>query len=102
MYHAGSYRSRCFLLQEKAAALLAAYRGSPLAVHSLLSFPELRSLSSHICPDESTLCMALLQLQREKHVTVSLHEGEKVGVYMSESDVLKDFRIESGCISNIL
>ncbi|XP_067251556.1 charged multivesicular body protein 7 isoform X1 [Chanodichthys erythropterus] len=66
------------LVKEKAAALLAAYRGSPLAARSLLSFQELRALSSHICPDESTLCMALLQLQREKHVTVSLHEGEKL------------------------
>lgn len=69
------------LLQEKAAALLAAYRSSPLAERSLVSFQELRALSSHICPDESTLCMALLQLQREKQVTVSLHEGEKVGLH---------------------
>uniref|UniRef100_A0A673H4H3 Charged multivesicular body protein 7 n=1 Tax=Sinocyclocheilus rhinocerous TaxID=307959 RepID=A0A673H4H3_9TELE len=67
-----------FLLQEKAVALLAVYRASPLATHSLLSFQELRALSSHICPDESSLCLALLQLQREKHVTVSLHEGEKL------------------------
>lgn len=66
------------LVKEKAAALLAAYRSSPLAERSLLSFQDLRALSSHICPDESTLCMALLQLQREKQVTVSLHEGEKL------------------------
>lgn len=66
------------LVKEKAVALLAAYRASPLATHSLVSFQELRALSSHICPDESLLCLALLQLQREKHVTVSLHEGEKL------------------------
>ncbi|XP_052418392.1 charged multivesicular body protein 7 isoform X1 [Carassius gibelio] len=66
------------LVKEKAVALLAAYRASPLATHSLVSFQELRALSSHICPDESSLCLALLQLQREKHVTVSLHEGEKL------------------------
>ncbi|XP_056318995.1 charged multivesicular body protein 7 [Danio aesculapii] len=66
------------LVKEKAAELLAAFRGSALSARSLLSFQELRSLSSHICPDESTLCMALLQLQREKHITVSLHEGEKL------------------------
>lgn len=35
-------------------------------------------LSSDICADESTLCMALLQLQKDKQVIVSLHEGEKV------------------------
>lgn len=66
------------MLQEKAAALMAAYRTSPFAGRSLLSFQELRSFSSHICPDETTLCLALLQLQRDKHVIVSLHEGEKV------------------------
>lgn len=66
------------MLQEKAAALMAAYRTSPFAGRSLLSFQELRSFSSHICPDETTLCLALLQLQRDKHVTVSLHEEEKV------------------------
>lgn len=49
-----------------------------MANRSLLSFQELRKLSSHVCVDETTLCMALLQLQREKQVTVSLHEGEKV------------------------
>uniref|UniRef100_A0A8B9L4H6 Charged multivesicular body protein 7 n=1 Tax=Astyanax mexicanus TaxID=7994 RepID=A0A8B9L4H6_ASTMX len=66
------------LVKEKASALLAAYRNSPLAGRSLLSFQEIRSLSSDICPDETTLCLALLQLQREKHVTVSLHEGDKL------------------------
>ncbi|XP_062854717.1 charged multivesicular body protein 7 [Trichomycterus rosablanca] len=66
------------LVKEKAAALLAAYRTSPLATRTLLSFQELRSFSTHICPDETTLCLALLQLQREKHVTVLLHEGEKL------------------------
>lgn len=66
------------LVKEKAAALMAAYRSSPLAGRSLLLFQELRSFSSHICPDETTLCLALLQLQREKHVTVSLHEEEKL------------------------
>ncbi|XP_030632972.1 charged multivesicular body protein 7 [Chanos chanos] len=66
------------LVKEKAAALMEAYRNSPVSDRTLLSFPELRSLSSHICPDETTLCMALLQLQRDKHVNVSLHEGEKL------------------------
>ncbi|XP_061116482.1 charged multivesicular body protein 7 isoform X2 [Conger conger] len=66
------------LLLEKAAELLGAYRRSPLASRTLLSFPELRVLCSHVCQDETTLCLALLQLQREKQVTVSLHEGEKI------------------------
>ena len=43
-----------------------------------MSFQELCTLSSDSCADESTLCMALLQLQRDKQVIVSLHEGEKV------------------------
>ncbi|XP_045082961.1 charged multivesicular body protein 7 isoform X2 [Coregonus clupeaformis] len=66
------------LVKEKAAELLGVYRSSQVANHSLLSFQELRTLSSDVCVDESTLCMALLQLQREKQVTVSLHEGEKI------------------------
>ncbi|CAB1319753.1 unnamed protein product [Coregonus sp. 'balchen'] len=66
------------LVKEKAAELLGVYWSSPVANCSLLSFQELRTLSSHVCVDESTLCMALLQLQREKQVTVSLHEGEKI------------------------
>uniref|UniRef100_A0A4W5RBV0 Charged multivesicular body protein 7 n=1 Tax=Hucho hucho TaxID=62062 RepID=A0A4W5RBV0_9TELE len=66
------------LVKEKAAELLGVYQSSPVANHSLLSFQELRTLSSHVCVDESTLCMALLQLQREKQVTVSLHGGEKI------------------------
>ncbi|KAM8866228.1 charged multivesicular body protein 7 [Synchiropus picturatus] len=63
------------LVQEKAAALLAAYRSSALATRSLVSFQELCVLSGG---DESALCLALLQLQRDKRVTVTLHEGDKV------------------------
>jgi len=46
-----------------------------------VSFPELCTLSSGGWADEGTLCMALLQLQRDKQVTVSLHEGEKVNTF---------------------
>lgn len=66
------------LVKEKAADLLSAYRRSEFANSTVLSFQELCTLSSDICADESTLCMALLQLQRDKQVTVSLHEGEKI------------------------
>ncbi|XP_075960730.1 charged multivesicular body protein 7 [Anarhichas minor] len=66
------------LVKEKAAELLKVYRSSGSARRSILSFPELCTLSSDVCADESTLCMALLQLQRDKQVTVSLHEGEKI------------------------
>lgn len=66
------------LVKEKAAELLKVYRSSEFASRSILSFPELCTLSSDVCADESTLCMALLQLQRDKQVTVSLHEGEKI------------------------
>ncbi|XP_051279395.1 charged multivesicular body protein 7 [Dicentrarchus labrax] len=66
------------LVKEKAAELLQVYRSSEYASSSILSFQELCTLSSDVCADESTLCMALLQLQRDKQVTVSLHEGEKI------------------------
>ncbi|XP_030272718.1 charged multivesicular body protein 7 [Sparus aurata] len=66
------------LVKEKAAELLRVYRSSEFASSSILSFQELCTLSSDVCVDESTLCMALLQLQRDKQVTVFLHEGEKI------------------------
>ncbi|KAI1900804.1 hypothetical protein AGOR_G00053640 [Albula goreensis] len=66
------------VVKEKAAELLKAYRSSSMADRALLSFQELRALCTHVCQDETTLCLALLQLQREKQVTVSLHEGEKI------------------------
>ncbi|XP_040899205.1 charged multivesicular body protein 7 [Toxotes jaculatrix] len=66
------------LAKEKAAELLRVYRSSEFSSRSILSFQELCALSSDVCADESTLCMALLQLQRDKQVTVSLHEGEKI------------------------
>lgn len=66
------------LVKEKAVELLRAYRSSEFASCSILSFQELCALSSGVCADESTLCMALLQLQRDKQVMVSLHEGEKI------------------------
>ncbi|KAL2091909.1 hypothetical protein ACEWY4_011707 [Coilia grayii] len=66
------------LIKEKAVKLLETYRSSPLSDRCLLSFQELRTLATDVCPDETTLCLALLQLQRDKQVTVSLHEGEKL------------------------
>ncbi|CAJ1068088.1 charged multivesicular body protein 7 [Xyrichtys novacula] len=66
------------LVKEKAEELLRAYRSSEYASSSILSFQDLCTLSADVCADESTLCMALLQLQRDKQVTVSLHEGEKI------------------------
>ncbi|XP_007567197.1 charged multivesicular body protein 7-like isoform X1 [Poecilia formosa] len=66
------------LVKEKAAELLKVYRSSDFSSCSVVSFQELCTLSSNICADESTLCMALLQLQKDKQVIVSLHEGEKI------------------------
>ncbi|XP_013889028.1 charged multivesicular body protein 7 isoform X2 [Austrofundulus limnaeus] len=66
------------LVKDKAAELLRVYQSSEFSSCSVVSFQELCSLSSNICADESTLCMALLQLQKDKQVIVSLHEGEKI------------------------
>uniref|UniRef100_A0A3B3CC04 Charged multivesicular body protein 7 n=1 Tax=Oryzias melastigma TaxID=30732 RepID=A0A3B3CC04_ORYME len=66
------------IVKEKAAELLQLYRSSDLSNCSIVSFQELCGLSSDICADESTLCMALLQLQKDKQVIVCLHEGEKI------------------------
>ncbi|CAL8342816.1 unnamed protein product [Lota lota] len=66
------------LVKEKAADLLEAYRSSAFSSRSLLSFQELSELCCEVCPEEGTMCLALLQLQREKKCTVSVHEGEKI------------------------
>ncbi|XP_015225509.1 PREDICTED: charged multivesicular body protein 7 isoform X2 [Cyprinodon variegatus] len=66
------------LIKEKAAELLKVYQNSEFSSCCVVSFQELCTLSSDICADESTLCMALLQLQKDKQVIVSLHEGEKI------------------------
>ncbi|XP_047236314.1 charged multivesicular body protein 7 isoform X1 [Girardinichthys multiradiatus] len=66
------------LVKEKAAELLKVYQSSEFSSCSIVSFQELCTLFSDICADESTLCMALLQLQKDKQVIVSLHEGEKI------------------------
>lgn len=66
------------LVKAKAVELLKSYRDSEFSNCSILSFQELCSLSAGVCADESTLCMALLQLQRDKQVMVSVHEGEKI------------------------
>uniref|UniRef100_A0A1A8G2K4 Charged multivesicular body protein 7 n=2 Tax=Nothobranchius korthausae TaxID=1143690 RepID=A0A1A8G2K4_9TELE len=66
------------LVKEKASELLRVYQSSEYSSCPVVSFQELCSLSSDICADESTLCMALLQLQKDKQVLVSLHEGEKI------------------------
>lgn len=64
--------------QEKAAEVLGTFRRSDLSSSPVLSFSELHALCAGVCADESTLCMALLQLQRDKQVLVCLQDGEKV------------------------
>nr|XP_061841811.1 charged multivesicular body protein 7-like [Nerophis lumbriciformis]XP_061841812.1 charged multivesicular body protein 7-like [Nerophis lumbriciformis] len=66
------------LVKEKAAEVLDIYWSSEHASRSILSFEELCTLTSSVCADENTLCMALLQLQRDKQVMVSLHQGDKI------------------------
>lgn len=66
------------VFQEKAAEVLGTFRRSDLSSSPVLSFSELYGLCAGVCADESTLCMALLQLQRDKQVLVCLQDGEKV------------------------
>ncbi|CAG12557.1 unnamed protein product, partial [Tetraodon nigroviridis] len=47
-------------------------------VKPVLALAELHGLCAGVCADESTLCVALLQLQRDKQATVCLQDGEKV------------------------
>ncbi|XP_069473786.1 charged multivesicular body protein 7 isoform X2 [Ambystoma mexicanum] len=65
------------LVKEKAAALFQNYKESPMSSHAV-SLPELRSLCSDVCKDETVFCLALVQLQKEKKVMVVDKNGEKI------------------------
>ncbi|KAJ7994194.1 hypothetical protein DPEC_G00263380 [Dallia pectoralis] len=106
------------LVKEKAAKLLSVYRSSQMANRSLLSFQEVQTMSQNICVDENTLWMVLLQMQRDKKVTLSLHEGDKIvkfsqpgqgrvspisdvdiGIYqLKRSERLLEVRLEALCL----
>lgn len=66
------------LLQEKAEEVYRLYQNSPLSSHPVVALSELSTLCASSCPDERTFYLVLLQLQKEKRVTVLEQNGEKV------------------------
>jgi hypothetical protein len=54
------------------------YQNSPLSSHPVVALSELSALCANSCPDERTFYLVLLQLQKEKRVTVLEQNGEKV------------------------
>ncbi|NXD43711.1 CHMP7 protein, partial [Copsychus sechellarum] len=66
------------LLQEKAEEVYRLYQGSALSSHPVVALAELRSLCAGLCPDERTFYLLLLQLQKEKRVTILEQNGEKI------------------------
>lgn len=65
-------------LQEKAEEVYRVYQNSPLSSHPVVALSELSTLCAGCCPDERTFYLVLLQLQKEKRVTVLEQNGEKV------------------------
>lgn len=65
-------------LQEKAEEVYRLYQNSPLSSHPVVALAELSTLCAGSCPDERTFYLVLLQLQKEKRVTVLEQNGEKV------------------------
>lgn len=65
-------------LQEKAEEVYRLYQNSPLSSHPVVALSELSTLCASSCPDERTFYLVLLQLQKEKRVTVLEQNGEKV------------------------
>ncbi|XP_030921195.1 charged multivesicular body protein 7-like, partial [Geospiza fortis] len=65
-------------LQEKAEEVYRLYQSSALSSHPVVALSELRSLCAGLCPDERTFYLLLLQLQKEKRVTILEQNGEKV------------------------
>ncbi|KAM8886381.1 charged multivesicular body protein 7 isoform 2-T2 [Spinachia spinachia] len=92
------------LVKEKASELLEVYRSGGFASRSVLSFQELRTLSSDVCADESTLCVVLLQLQRDKQIVKFCQAGQNsvcpvsdvdLGIYqLQRSEVLLGERVD--------
>uniref|UniRef100_A0A8C3Q1B0 Charged multivesicular body protein 7 n=1 Tax=Chrysolophus pictus TaxID=9089 RepID=A0A8C3Q1B0_CHRPC len=66
------------LLQEKAEEVYRLYQNSVLSSHPVVALSELRSLCAGVCPDERTFYLLLLQLQKEKKVTILEQNGEKI------------------------
>lgn len=65
-------------LQEKAEEVYRLYQNSPLSSHPVVALSELSTLCAGSCPDERTFYLVLLQLQKEKRVTVLEQNREKV------------------------
>lgn len=70
--------SPVFSFQEKAEEVYRLYQNSALSSHPVVALSELRSLCASVCPDERTFYLLLLQLQKEKRVTILEQNGEKV------------------------
>uniref|UniRef100_A0A8C9JQQ2 Charged multivesicular body protein 7 n=1 Tax=Panthera tigris altaica TaxID=74533 RepID=A0A8C9JQQ2_PANTA len=66
------------LLKEKAEEVYRLYQNSPLSSHPVVALSELSTLCAGSCPDERTFYLVLLQLQKEKRVTVLEQNGEKI------------------------
>lgn len=63
------------------------HQNSTLSSHPVVGLSELRSLCTNLCPDERTFCLVLLQLQKEKRLTVLEQNGDKV---QSKGDRLRE------------
>uniref|UniRef100_G3SXH9 Charged multivesicular body protein 7 n=1 Tax=Loxodonta africana TaxID=9785 RepID=G3SXH9_LOXAF len=66
------------LLKEKAEEVYRLYQNSPLSSHPVVALSELSTVCASSCPDERTFYLVLLQLQKEKRVTVLEQNGEKI------------------------
>ncbi|XP_044516745.1 charged multivesicular body protein 7 [Gracilinanus agilis] len=66
------------LLKEKAEDVYRLYQNSPISSHPVVALSELSTLCASSCPDERTFYLVLLQLQKEKRVTVLEQNGEKI------------------------
>ncbi|XP_064128760.1 charged multivesicular body protein 7 isoform X3 [Loxodonta africana] len=63
---------------EKAEEVYRLYQNSPLSSHPVVALSELSTVCASSCPDERTFYLVLLQLQKEKRVTVLEQNGEKI------------------------
>ncbi|EHB10261.1 Charged multivesicular body protein 7 [Heterocephalus glaber] len=65
------------LLQEKAKEVYRPYQHLALSSHPVVALSELSTLCANSCPEERTFYLVLLQLQKEKRVTILEQNREK-------------------------
>ncbi|XP_067857512.1 charged multivesicular body protein 7 isoform X2 [Heptranchias perlo] len=65
-------------IKDKAADVFQLCQNCLQSSHPVAAFAKLQEVCQSVCKDEKTFCLCLLQLQKEKKVTVAEFDGDKI------------------------